>query len=268
MSRNNISETTSKTRAAWDASAKHHREAAYWAEWTAAASQPDFSVLDASLTETLLALNIDGKTAGQLCCNNARELLSLASLGARPLWGIDGSAAFLEQGAELARLSGQSPDLVCANVYDLPDVIPEVEILLITIGVLNWMPDLMRFFEITAGLIAAGGTLVIYETHPVLEMFDPDSEDPFTPSISYFEREAYVDTEAITYDGTAHAAETESYWFQHTMGEIVTAVANAGLHITRLTEHPHSNRETLYDRYEGRDAQVPMCFTLLAARSS
>lgn len=266
MTRRPTETYTNATRAAWNDSAKHHETRNYWAEWKAAAAGPGFTVLDASLTGTLTALEPGGRTVGQLCCNNARELLSTAALGACPLWGVDGSAAFLAQGAELARLSGQAPRLICADIYDLPADIPPVEILLITIGVLNWMPDLPRFLEIAAGLIAPGGQLLIYETHPVLEMFDPEAADPFTPTVSYFERDPYVETDAITYDGARHASETESYWFQHTMGEIITGVAAAGLRVRFLTEHPHSNRETLYDIYEGREGQVPMCFTLVADR--
>ncbi len=40
------------------------------------------------------------------------------------------------------------------------------------------MPDLARFFRVVAGLLRPGGQLVIYETHPVLEMFDPEVETP------------------------------------------------------------------------------------------
>lgn len=267
MTRGPTETFTQANRAAWDASAKHHEDAPDWSALKAAAAAPGFTVFDATLTQTLAALNPDGKTVGQICCNNARELLSMASLGARPLWGIDGSAAFLAQGAELARLSGQSPRLICADLYDLPRDIPPVDILLITIGVLGWMPDVARFFEIVAGLIAPGGHLVIYETHPALEMFDPEAADPFTPTISYFERAPYVESAAITYDGTRAETGTQSYWFQHTLGEIVTAIATAGLQIRALTEFPHSNREVDYDIYEGRTGQVPMCFTLVATRA-
>ena len=264
MTREKLQDYTASNRDAWNASAVHHRAAASWAELTTAAARPGFSVLDATLTDTLARLDPQGKTVGQICCNNARELLSTASLGAVPLWGVDGAAAFLEQGAELAGLAGLSPRLICADVYDLPHDIPPVDLLLITIGVLNWMPDLPRFLGVVAGLIAPGGQLVIYEAHPVLEMFDPGAADPFTPQISYFETAPFVETRAITYDGTEQETGVASYWFQHSLGAVVTGVAQAGLRVERLTEHPHSNRELAYDIYENRPAQVPMCYTLVA----
>ncbi|WP_367153206.1 methyltransferase domain-containing protein, partial [Leisingera sp. F5] len=59
-------------------------------------------------------------------------------------------------------------------MYSLPSGIRrDFDFAVITIGVLNWMPDLGRFFQSVAGLLRPGGRLVIYETHPVLEMFEP-----------------------------------------------------------------------------------------------
>ena len=39
------------------------------------------------------------------------------------------------------------------------------------------MPDLVRFFEIAAGLLRPGGLLLIHEQHPVIEMMEPGGKD-------------------------------------------------------------------------------------------
>lgn len=264
MSRSEPETYTDANRAAWNASALLHAESPAWDDLRNAAAQPGFSALDDTLTQTLTDLDLKDASAGQICCNNARELLSLRSLGITPVWGVDGAEAFLEQARVLADASGQTPRFVCCDVYDLPEDLEPVDLLLITIGVLNWMPDLNRFFDAVARRIAPGGLLVIYETHPILEMFDTKADDPFALAFSYFERAPDVDTGAITYDGTSKEVEIASYWFQHTMGEIVTAIARAGLRVEVLQEHAHSNREPEYDQYVGREAQVPMCYTLVA----
>ncbi|WP_422372579.1 hypothetical protein [Hoeflea sp.] len=106
------------------------------------------------------------------------------------------------------------------------------------------MQDLARFFEIVSSLLAAGGRLVIYETHPVLNMFEPHAEDPHRPAYSYFRTEPFITDE-----------------------EIVTGCIEAGLQIRQLTEHPHSNRETDYDVYVGQEAQLPLCCTLVAEKT-
>ena len=64
------------------------------------------------------------------------------------------------------------------------------------------MPDLADFFKVVSGLLVEGGHLVIYETHPFLEMFDPKSTEPFTPSFSYFARTPFISENALVYDGS------------------------------------------------------------------
>ncbi|MEM9100413.1 MAG: methyltransferase domain-containing protein [Pseudomonadota bacterium] len=254
-------------KAAWDASAPSHGTGAEWERLLADAAKPGFSELDETLTATLQGLDLSGKTAVQICCNNARELLSLASLGIEPKLGIDQSAAFLAQGAQLSAASGLSPRLLAADIYELPGDLGTFDLALITIGAINWMPDLPGFLRIVASLLSPGGRLVIYETHPFLEMFDPDADDPHALAFSYFDKSAIEVPELIVYDGSPNVASGQTgYWFVHTLGEIVTASINAGLTVERLEEHPHSNREPDYDKYQGREAQLPMCYTLVARR--
>jgi SAM-dependent methyltransferase len=261
-----LTKITAANRASWDASAPMHAQGQRWAELLKGFSQPGFSVLDETLTATLRSLQPSGKRVVQIGCNNARELLSTAALGATPALGIDQSAAFLEQARQLSGIAGADSRFLCADIYDLPSDTPgDFDLGLITIGVLNWMPDIERFFAVTRTLLAPGAPLVIYETHPILEMYDPAAEDPFTPVQSYFERSPYVSNEALTYDGSKAQTDADYYWFSHTLGEIVTACATSGFRIDRLTEHPHSNREVDYDIYTRRQAQLPMSYTLVAS---
>ncbi len=254
MQRGDIKDVTSANKAAWDASAPLHGVGPAWDKLLASASQPGFSTLDTCLTETLQGIGIAGRRAAQVGCNNARELLSLAAFGAEPALGIDQSAGFLAQGEQLARAARQHPRLLEADIYDLPDGLGQYNLVLITIGVLNWMPDLPRFFQIVAQLMAPEAALVIYETYPYLEVFDPDSERLHEPAFSYFDRRPQEVVGAITYDGPDGGGENASFWFIHP----------PGLRLEKLVEPPHSNREVDYDIYEGRPAQLPMSFTLIA----
>jgi SAM-dependent methyltransferase len=185
-------------------------------------------------------------------------------LGACPALGIDQSAAFLAQAAGLAAAAGLSPRLVAADVYDLPEDLGRYDLVLITIGVLNWMPDLERFFDIVRGLMNPDALLVIYETHPILEMFDPHSATPLVPELGYFDKTPVKIEELITYDGSKCGEGETGYWFVHTLGEIVTACAQNGMQLQRLEEHPHHNREVDYDIFENQPAQMPLSYTLVA----
>lgn len=256
---------TAANRQAWDLSARLHGEGPEWEALLARAAQPGFSVLDDCLKATLEKLDINGLDCAQVGCNNARELLSLKALGGKPRLGIDVSAAFLAQGRQLADAAGIEVELLQSDIYALAPSAGTYDLILITIGVLGWMPDLKAFFAAVSRLMAPGARLVIYETHPLLDMYDPASTTPFAPSYSYFREAPLVIEELISYDGEDHGKGTASYWFFHPLGSIVTECIAAGLALQRLQEHPHSNREKDYDIYSGQAAQMPMSYTLVAA---
>lgn len=255
-------------RLAWDASAPHHAKGPNWDSLLQGFATPGFSVLDDTLTRHLQSVGLEGRRVVQLGCNNGRELLSCFALGAAEGLGIDQSQAFLAQAEQLASISGAPCQFLQADINHLPaHVAGGYDVALITIGVLNWMPDLRLFFNAVAGLLKTGSRLVIYETHPFLEMFDPTSATPFTPAISYFEQAPMVLDEALVYDGSDAGSAPPSYWFLHRMSDIVNACVGAGFCIDRLEEYPHSNRETAYDIYTHQAAQLPLCYSLLATWS-
>lgn len=268
MESKDLKAMTAANRQAWNASAVHHASGPAWEALVEGFSRPGFSVLDATLSACLQAVGIQGKSVVQVGCNNGRELLSTFSLGSSSGLGIDQSEAFIEQAERLNARAGAPCRFLCSDIFDLPSDAPNgFDIALITIGVLNWMPDLRRFFAVVADLMTDGGRLVIYETHPFLEMFDPASSAPFQPTCSYFRRAPIVETAALVYDGSRPGPVTESYWFVHRLGDVLNACIEAGLQIRRLEEYPHSIREVDYDIYAGQSTQLPMCFTLIATKS-
>ncbi|MDQ0654508.1 class I SAM-dependent methyltransferase [Pseudomonas cedrina] len=252
---------------AWDQSAHLHTTTDTWNALRNSVSDPGFSCLDPTLTGLLQDIGVAGKDVVQLCCNNGRETLSLFSLGARTAVGVDQSQGFLQQARELAALSPHEAQFIESDIHQLPQALhARFDIALVTIGVLGWMPDVALFMHHVASTLKPGGTLVMYETHPFLEVFDPRAPDSFRPASSYFQREPFVLQESIVYEGEGEGAGPTSYWYVHTLGEVINAAIRAQLQIGHLQEYPHSNREELYDRYEHQPAQLPMCFTLTATK--
>jgi SAM-dependent methyltransferase len=254
-------------RDAWNDSARHHKDSPEWQAHWRAVEHADFSCLDETLTGLLNQVGIDGKDVVQLGCNNGRESLSLFALGARHVVGVDQSAAFLEQARELASRSPHGPEFIEADIHHLPQTLQgRFDVALVTIGVLNWMPDIGEFFRHASQTLKPGGALVIYETHPFLEMFDPEAADPYALASSYFRSEPFVQNQPIVYEGKVEQQAAPSFWFVHTLGAIFSGAIEAGLQISHFREHAHSNREELYDRYQGQEAQLPMCFTWVAVK--
>jgi SAM-dependent methyltransferase len=267
MSKSLIDSAVASNREAWNASAAHHKTTDTWKRLLTSAHRGDFSCLDATITQLLLGIGVADKSVIQLGCNNGRECLSVAGLGARKVVGVDQSAEFLAQARELSEASPHQPEFIEANIYALPAALcTEFDVALITIGVLNWMPDLKAFFSAVATTLRTGGTLAIYETHPILEMFLPESSDPYRPAESYFRAEPFVDDRTIVYEGNAPTNGSTNYWFVHRLSDIFTAVLEAGLQIVHFREYEHCNREETYSVYEGQSAQLPMCYTLAAQK--
>jgi len=265
----NTDTATQANKLAWNASAHLHRASEEWQRQLSGFAGASFSTFDPTVADALAGNGVRSARAVQIGCNNGRETLSMLALGAASATGIDQSDAFIAQAEELRDVSphGSNARFICANVYALPDELAgQFDLALITIGVLNWMPDLTRFIAVVASLLAPGGRLVIYETHPVLDMFDPDGQDTHTPKYSYFRTEPFITEDEIVYDGSATGRAPPSYWHFHTMGDIVTGCVRAGMQITELTEFPHSNREVEYDIYIGNEAQLPLCYTLVATK--
>jgi SAM-dependent methyltransferase len=262
-----IQSAVASNREAWNASAAHHKTTDSWRTLLASVNEGDFSCLDATITKLLLSIGVAGKDVIQLGCNNGRECLSVAGLGARKVVGVDQSAEFLAQAWELSEASPHEPEFVEADIYALPpELHAEFDLALVTIGVLNWMPNLSKFFSCVASTIRKGGILLIYETHPFLEMFSPEAADPFRPAESYFRTEPFVDDRAIVYEGDAPVNGSPNYWFVHRLSDIFTALLDAGLQIAHFREYAHRNREETYAVYEGQRAQLPMCYTLAATK--
>lgn len=255
-------------REAWNDSARHHRYNPEWPALLSAVERNDFSCLDTTLHTLLEQVGVAGKDLVQVGCNNGRESLSLFALGARSVVGIDQSAAFLDQARELGARSPHPAQFIEADIHNLPsDLHNRFDVALVTIGLLNWIPDIGEFFRHVARILKTGGALVIYETHPFLEMFDPEASDPYRLDSSYFRSEPFVQTQPIVYAGKVEQQSAASYWFVHTLGDIFTGALDAGLAISHFKEYPHSNREELYDRYEQQSAQLPMCFTWVAVKT-
>lgn len=260
---------TSANRRAWDQAAPHHRSIASYRRLLDGFATPGFSCLDREETERLRAIGVEGKAVAQICCNNGRELLSIKNLGAARCVGFDQSAAFLAQAAELAAAGRIDCRFVETDVYDIPAEFDDAfDLVVITIGVFGWMPDLGRFFDVVARLLRSGGHLFVHEQHPINNMLEPGGPDPQRLVNSYFRAEPFVENEIIVYEGEAHERGEAHYWFVHTLGDVISACLERGLSLVQFAESPLNISSEVYDVYQDREAQLPLSYSLTARKLS
>lgn len=232
-------EYTDANRVAWNEAAPRHAEHNNEALF-AAASDPAYVSFEGELLATLRRVGIAGKTIIQLGCNNGRETLSLRNLGAVRCVGIDASEEFLAHGREIIRIAdaAEQVELVCADVYDLPEEFKDAfDMVLVTIGVVSWMPELKAFFEVIRGLLKPGGHLVMEEMHPVLFMYEENTETGVSSiEYSYFNKQIWEETDGLDYYGHEVYDGAPNYSFMYRLDEILMAGIDVGLSLQRFTE--------------------------------
>ncbi len=200
--------------------------------------------------------DVAGLRGVHLQCHIGTDTLSLARLGAQ-MTGLDFSGAALAEARRLAERAGEAIDFVEGDVHDAADLLGRgsFDLVYTGVGALNWLPSARRWAQVVAALLRPGGRLVLREGHPVLLALDDPREDGLLVlEHPYVERE-----EPIVWEGGGTYVETDATFTQnvvhewnHGLGEVVTALLQAGMRLTGLQEH-----DTVpWDALPGRMEQV------------
>ncbi|WP_327105913.1 class I SAM-dependent methyltransferase [Nonomuraea glycinis] len=216
--------------------------------------------------------DVSGKSLVHLQCHFGLDTLAWARRGAR-VSGLDLSEKAIETATALARECGLQARFVAADVCDAPAALKDTyDIVYTGIGALVWLPDLWRWAEVVATLLKPGGFLYLSEFHPVTDMLDEATGS--TVTADYFDGEPHVYDEPYTYTGSERLTNTISVQFQHTLGDVISALAAAGLRIDFLHEHDHTlfkrfaTLEPRNGRYQVPEGQprIPLMFSIRASR--
>jgi SAM-dependent methyltransferase len=224
--------------------------------------------------------DVSGLRGVHLQCHIGTDTVSLARLGAS-MTGLDFSVPAVAAATELAAAAGADATFVQADVYAAAEVLPAASFDLVYtgIGALCWLPDIRRWGRVVADLLRPGGRLFVRDGHPMLNGLDIDDDRRrLVLSEPYFEtREPRVSDYAGTYVQTDAVFEhTVTHWWNHGIGETVTALIEAGMTVTGLAEHdsvpwdalPGLMTETDGEwRLADRPERLAASFTLQAARN-
>lgn len=224
--------------------------------------------------------DVRGKSLLHLQCHFGLDTLSWARLGAR-VTGVDFAPRAVDLARALAAELGLDARFVCANIYDLPDVLDEqFDVVFTSYGVLTWLPDLRRWAEVVAHFVRPGGIFYIVEIHPFVMVFDDDENAtalrvhdgyPYFPSaqpLAFDDGGTYASSETLT-------EHLRTYEWPYTLGDVVTFLIDAGLRVEFLHEFPFACYRAFPFLEEddegrwwlpGRKASIPMTFSLKAVK--
>jgi SAM-dependent methyltransferase len=262
---------------------------ALWDEWAAIHETSDFYDLAAfkrggvRLREYELEEigPVDGLELLHLQCHFGIDTLSWARRGAR-VTGVDFSATAVALARRVAADVGfPEARFVQSDVYDLPTVLEaDFDLVYTSRGVLGWLPDVAGWARVVAHYVRPGGRFYINEIHPIAQALETEGVGPGELRLAYpyWEHDAPMTfpVEGSYADRTAPMTATREHGWNHGLGEVVTALAEAGLQIRSLREYPFCEWQVDFaeEGSDGRwrlpgelDGRLPLSFSILAQKT-
>ncbi len=186
---------------------------------------------------------LTGRDVLHLQCHLGTETMAFAHKGARTV-GVDFSAEAVNQARRIAQKAEVEVEYVRSNVYDAVHALGErrFDVIYAGKGALCYLPDVNRWAALVNELLRPGGQLYVVEFHPMLVALGPilhqASDQELLLRHDYLEGGGAQKHEStFTYtDGPAVQGATVAYEWAHSIAEVVNALIEAGLRITRLRE--------------------------------
>ena len=220
---------------------------------------------------------VAGKSLLHLQCHFGLDTLAWARRGAT-VTGVDFSQKAITLAQSLSEELNIPAYFYCTDIYELPRVLSgEFDIVFTSYGVLHGLPDLQRWAEIIAHYLKPGSIFYIVEDHPFFRVFRAKPGGEFKAERSYFFSE-----EPQRIEGTgSYATDNQeprgvSYVWDHSLGEVINSLVEAGLRIEFLHEFPYAARAKFLFMEQGADGwwrlpphqhgMIPFLFSLQARK--
>lgn len=184
--------------------------------------------------------DVRDKTLLHLQCHFGMDTLSWARHGAM-VTGVDFSRNAIVAAQRLASDIKVPATFIESDVYQLRENLSgQFDIVFTGLGAIGWLDDIDEWARIVAHFVKPGGRFFIFEGHPFSYVFADENKTPgWQVSHSYFDSASpETATERGSYaDPQGDHLSTTHYWL-HELGRIISALGQAGLHITQLSEYP------------------------------
>lgn len=216
--------------------------------------------------------DVSGKSILHLQCHFGQDTLSLSRLGAQCV-GVD----FSDEGINLARKLNQELNLdakfVCCNVLDTSAFVSDhFDIVFTSYGVLGWLPDLKPWAKMIYERLNHGGMFFIAEFHPIVWMFDYLKGEAIM-KYGYHQNEVIYEEYEGTYANQNSKMISKEYGWNHGLGEVISALTEAGLIIEYLHEYDESPYNVLPEMqkvssgmFKLKQQLYPLIFTIKATK--
>ncbi|MDO5971651.1 class I SAM-dependent methyltransferase [Flavivirga aquimarina] len=216
--------------------------------------------------------DVHGKSLLHLQCHFGQDTLSWSRLGAK-CTGVDLSDEGIKLAQRLNTELNLNAEFVCCNVLNTSEFVRDTfDIVFTSYGVIGWLPDLKPWGQMIAERLKKGGAFFMAEFHPIVWMFDYLEDKPVM-KYGYMQDDVIYEEYEGTYANQESKMISKEYGWNHGLGEVVSALTEAGLHIEYLKEYDESPYDVLTGlektesgMYVTKDKLYPLIFTLKATK--
>jgi len=221
-------------RAYWNCLAEVHGQDTYYDTEALLAGADTLTIEEADLVRAAVG-DVAGLDVLHVQCHIGFDTISLARRGAN-ITGADFSSASLRKARALAEQCGVAVEWVEADSTALPaELTGRFDLAYATAGVICWIEDMTEWMRSVHSTLRPGGRLVLLDFHPLSMMMD--GTEPLAFDMPYANDAGHLFDGAGAYAvPDAELAHQESVQYAHSLGEVVTAAATAGLVVDELIE--------------------------------
>lgn len=212
------------------------------------------------------------RTAVHLQCASGRDTLSLLNAGVDEVIGVDISDVHIANARAATEALGAAATWYRCDVLETPHELDgRADLVYTGRGALVWLHDLAAWGLVVARLLRPGGIVHVFDDHPAAYLFDPDAAGLVPSGVDYFHQVAAYRGWTAEYIGDLgkpveeHAEKFEHLW---TIGEVFTALVDAGLVVDRLGEHPDEYWRAFPNLTDEQRRRLPMTFSMRAVKPS
>ncbi|WJE52421.1 class I SAM-dependent methyltransferase [Bacillus cereus] len=210
--------------------------------------------------------NLQGKRIINLLGSKGNKAVAFALLGAN-VTVVDISKSNAKYATELADAAEVSIEYIVSDVLEITPS-QSFDVVLLELGVLHYFLDLKPLFKLISRLLKDGGTFILRDYHPLYTKLLAIDDQKFKVNGDYFSEEVIEDNVAysILLNKTQQETLPKTMIRRWTLGEIITEVAGANLHIEKLIEEHGPHQRWVFPSSAPKEIEerIPGLYTLIA----
>ncbi|SES18470.1 bifunctional 2-polyprenyl-6-hydroxyphenol methylase/3-demethylubiquinol 3-O-methyltransferase UbiG [Psychrobacillus sp. OK032] len=213
--------------------------------------------------------DVEDKKIANFLGSKGNKAVSFSLLGAK-VCVVDISDDNRKYAMELAKEAKVDIKYIVSDILEVPEDegLVDFDFVLLELGVLHYFVDLMPLFKVVCNTLKPGGHFILRDYHPVVSKLLNVEAGKLTANGDYFSKE--VIEEDIAYSFLLSEEEQVNLkkvnirrW---SLGEIVTAISNAGFRINYLEEEAGVRWAFPAGSPKGIESSVPGVYTLIAKK--